>query len=359
MRGRRLLAVVLSVLVLVGGASSVAVGDGGPETDDGASVCDDVDAAGNVLVAVVPGSNEPLQGDHRFYGQTTLDLRLCSSDGLVTPYGDAWALAAGDGYEILNETDDGPRVRLERGYGQVSFPEAVNRKQVSDGIALVEPGDTAVEPTFENASRLYFSAPEHVESYRTHEAEFLAASNATTAAVGSLEETRAALAEGEELDSNATDTLQTLGDRVATTEARSEAFQRFLYQRIGTSPTPGVAETTLASVERREDESRRSAAEAVAAYRDALDDRASALRSSIRTNVLLGGGLGIVAGLLVGGALPYLVANRTIGRKRIDSSADYTRVALWLPVAGGILALVATLGGLAVVDGLGLLEVIL
>lgn len=342
------------------GAVDAAQASGGAVGE--AAVCDDVDASGNVLVATVPSTGERIQGEASLYGNMTLDLRLCGPEGAVTPYDDAWSLAGGDGYAVVNTTNQGPRVRLEPGYGSVAFPSQVQKKQVERGLVVTEPETNAVDPALAVEDRLYFSSPAAVDAYRTHEREFLNATEETRSTVTALNETTAGL-DGNgsvSFDANAAnESLEAVNDSVGTLSASGSAFRGFLLDAVGTSPTPGVVVDSLGTVDGRERAERTRALAAVNAYQDALEDRQGELAASIRGNILLAGALGLLLGVFGGAALPYLVANRTIGRKRIDSTADYNRYALWVPVGGGVLLVVATVGVVAATTGLSLFGVIL
>jgi len=371
MTGARRLALVVVVALLAGVAPATAGAvDAGPASGDALDVapassdvaaCDGVDASGNVLVATVPSTGERVQGEASLYANMTLDLRLCGPEGAVTPYGDAWSLAGGDGYSVLDATNQGPRVRLEPGYGAVEFPSQVQKKQVERGLVVTEPGTNAVDPALAVGDRLYFSSSATVESYRTHEDEFLNATEETRSAVTALNETTGALdGESASFDANAAnETLDAVNDSAGTLSASGSAFRRFLFDATGTSPTPGVVVESLQAVESRERAERTRAVAAVNAYREAAGDRRRSLAAAVRGNLFLAGGLGLVLGVLGGAALPYLVANRTIGRKRIDSTADYNRYALWVPVGGGVLLVAATVGVVAATTGLSLFGVIL
>jgi len=371
MTGVRQLALVVVVALLAGGAPATAgavdaaPGSGGaldvaPASSDVAA-CDGVDASGNVLVATVPSTGDRVRGEASLYGNMTLDLRLCGPEGAVTPYGDAWSLAGGDGFTVLETTTQGPRVRLEPGYGTVTFPSQVQKKQVERGLVVTEPGTNAVDPALAVEDRLYFSSSAAVESYRTHEDEFLNATEETQSAVTALNETTGALdSESASFDPNAAnETLDAVNESVGTLSASGSAFRGFLLDAVGTSPTPGVVVESLRTVDDRERADRTRAVAAVNAYEAAVEERRRSLAAAVRGNLLLAGGLGLLLGVLGGAALPYLVANRTIGRKRIDSTADYNRYALWVPVGGGVLLVAATVGVVAATAGLSLFGVIL
>jgi hypothetical protein len=366
MTGPRRLALVLGVAVLVGTLPATAGAvDAAPMPEDAvgeSAACDGVNASGNVLVATVPSTGERVQGEASLYANVTLDLRLCGPEGAVTPYGDAWSLAGDDGYTVLDTTNEGPRIRLEPGYAEVVFPAQVRKKQVERGLVVTEPEPNAVEPALAVADRLYFSSSAAVESYRAHEDEFLNATEEARSAVTALNESAAAL-EGDgstSFDASAAnDTLDAVNDSVGTLAASGSAFRGFLFDAVGTSPTPGVVVESLQAVGDRERADRSRAVAAVTAYQSALEERRQSLAAAVRGNLLLAGGLGLLLGVLGGAALPYLVANRTIGRKRIDSTADYNRYALWVPVGGGVLLVAATVGVVAATTGLSLFGVIL
>jgi hypothetical protein len=366
MTGTRQLSLVV-VVVLLAGAVPATVGAADAASVPGAAggeaaVCDDVDASGNVLVATVPSTGEPVQGETSLYGGMTLDLRLCGPEGAVTPYGDAWSLQEGDGYAVVDTTSQGPRVRLEDGFGTIAFPSEVQKKPVERGLVVTEPEANAVDPALAVEGRLYFSSPAAVDTYRTHERDFLNATEGTESAVAALNETTAAL-DGEESASfdadTANETLESVNDSVAALSSSGSAFRGFLFDAVGTSATPAVTVNSLQAADDRERTARDRAVAAVNAYRGALGGGPRAFAATLRGNLLLTGGLGLLLGVLGGAALPYLVANRTIGRKRIDSTADYNRYALWVPVGGGVLLVVATIGVVAATTGLSLFGVIL
>ncbi|WP_323676776.1 hypothetical protein [Halorubellus sp. PRR65] len=366
---RRYLAVVLAVAVLAGTmpAAVGAVDDSGLDSSatpagEATAVCDGVSGSGNVVVATLSSTGERVTGSAQLYANVTLDLRLCSSEGLVTPYGDAWKLQDDAGFEVVNETDRGPRVRLEPGYGSVEFPSKVRMKQVDSGLTVTEPAANAVDPAIGVDERLYLPSAGSVDEYLSRERAFVDASNRTSAATERLAETAAALNGSGSGSFNATTanrTLDRLDESVDELNASASSFRTFLFGVTGESPTPGVAVDTLDAVESSETTRRERATDAVAAYDAALDARERSLTSKIRNNLLLATGLGLVLGVLGGGALPYLVANRTIGRKRIDSTTDYNRYALWVPVGGGIALVAATLVVVALTAGLSLFGVIL
>jgi hypothetical protein len=366
MTGARQLALVVVVALLAGAAPATAGAvDSAPVSGSSAgeaAACDDVDASGNVLVATVPSTGERVQGEASLYGNMTLDLRLCGPEGTVTPYGDAWSLAGGDGYAVVDTTNQGPRVRLEPGYGTVTFPSQVQKKQVESGLVVTEPEANAVESALAVEDRLYFSSSTAVDAYRTHEAKFLNATEETRSAAGALNESTAALAANgsASFDANAAnESLEAVNASVGTLSTTGSAFRGFLLDAAGTSPTPGVVVESLEAVDDRERTERRRAAAAVSAYQDALEERQQSLAGAVRGTLLLASGVGLLLGVLAGAALPYLVANRTIGRKRIDSTADYNRYALWVPVGGGVLLVAATVGVVAATTGLSLFGVIL
>ncbi|MFC6955185.1 hypothetical protein [Halorubellus litoreus] len=377
MTGRRFFAVVLAVAVLAGTmpGAVAAVDASTPDsmaasttdstvasTSDTAAVCDGVSGSGNVVVATLASTGERVTGSERLYANVTLDLRLCSSQGLVTPYGDAWELQSSDGFEVLSASDRGPRVRLEPGYGTVEFPSKIRMKQVDSGLTVSEPVANAVNPAIGVDGRLYVSSAASVDEYRSLEGAFVGASNRTTSATTALAETTAALngsGSGEFNATTANRTLERLDASVAELNASASSFRTFLFGVARDSQTPGVAVDALDAVEASETAQREEANEAVAAYDAALDARERSLASTIRNNLFVAIGLGVVLGGLAGGALPYLVANRTIGRKRIDSTADYNRYALWVPVGGGIALVCATVLGVVVTTGFSLFGVIL
>jgi hypothetical protein len=364
MTGNGHLAVVLVVVSLAGvvPATAGAVGAAPASGAVGAAaVCDDVDAAGNVLVATVPNTDERVQGEAPLYGNMTLDLRLCGPEGTVTPYGDAWSLQGGDGFTVLDTTNEGPRVRLEPGYGTIKFPPQVQKKQVERGLVVTEPEANAVDPALAVDEELYFSSPAAVDTYRSREGEFLNATEETRSAVAALNETVAALNDSESsFDPDAAnETLESVNDSVAALSSSGSAFRGFLFDAVGTSPTPAVTVDSLQAADGREAAERTRAVAAVNAYQDAVRNRRGTLESTVRGNLFLAGGLGLLLGVLGGAALPYLVANRTIGRKRIDSTADYNRYALWVPVGGGVLLVAATIALVTLTTGLSLFGVIL
>jgi plasmid stabilization system protein ParE len=327
------------------------------------AACDAVETDGNVVVATLPGSDAALTDEATLYANTTLEVRLCSSEGAVTPYGDAWSLADDDGVEVLNESDAGVRVRLRPGFEAVSFPDLVTNRQVDRGLVVAEPTALAVEPALGEPDRLYVSSSERAESYREHEASFLAAVNETSATVAALNETTANLtgsdASGLGEPEATLAVIEDLNASVDETTSTSRSFRSFLFDVAVTSPTPTAAVDVLTAVEDRETDARSDAEHALAAYVDAAESRAAALQGTIRTNVLVGLVGGLLLGVIGGGALPYLVAEETIGRKRVNSAAAYNRVALWLPVGIGVLVLASTLVALAVTDGLAIFGVIL
>jgi Mg/Co/Ni transporter MgtE len=114
------------------------------------------------------------------------------------------------------------------------------------------------------------------------------------------------------------------------------------------------------NVSRTEERSaERAANDAMEGYESALDERATDARSTVRTNLLVGLLGGLLVGAVLGGVVPYVAASSTAGRIRVDSSAEYSRKAQWLPVGVGVLVLLATVGLLAATGGLSILTVIL
>jgi hypothetical protein len=328
------------------------------------AVCDSVETSGTVAVATVAGSEEPIRDDRALYAGTVLTIRLCDADGPVTPYGEngAWFLAAGDGYEIQNTTDRGVTIRLTDGYGQVAVPAQVRPAEKTDtGPTFTEPSPNVVRPAFGDGT-LFLPTADDVGTYDEREDGFRAALNETATAADRLESLSAAVNDSgltAARATNATETLRALATATNATDRTGGEYRSYLFRVAGESPTPGVAVAAI-DVSRTEERSAETAAnEAMEGYESALDERATDARSTVRTNLLVGLLGGLLVGAVLGGVVPYVAASSTAGRIRVDSSAEYSRKAQWLPVGVGVLVLLATVGLLAATGGLSILTVIL
>lgn len=344
-----------------GGVAAESPAQPGP-TD--VAVCDAVETSETVAVASFAGDEEPIRDDRALYAGTVLTIRLCDGDGVVTPYGEngAWFLADGDGYEIRNTTDSSVTIRLTEGYGQLAVADRVRPTEKTDTApTFTEPAPNVVEPAFGEGT-LFLRDDDAVGSYGEHEASFRTALNQTGDATARLESLTTAVESGgltEARASNATETLRALSSATNATDRAGSEYRSFLFRTAGESPTPGVAVDAIDDSRQTESTVEADAGAAVAEYESVLQTRASGARSTIRTNLLVGLLGGLLVGVVLGGVVPYAAASRTEGRIRVDSSTEYSRKAQWLPVAAGVLVLLATVGLLAATGGLSILQVIL
>jgi len=357
-----LCAVWLVAAPLAGGG--VAAQPGATAGPGDVAVCDSVDASDPVAVATVAGSDEPIRDDSALYAGTVLTIRLCDADGVVTPYGEngAWSIADGDGYEIQNRTDSSVTIRLTEDYGQLAVAGQLRPAGKTDtGPTFTEPTPNVVEPAFGDGT-LFLPTADAVGTYGEREASYRTALNETTAATDRLESLSAAVNGSGLTDAratNATETLRALAAATNATDRTAAEYRSYLFQVAAESPTPGVAVDAIDASREREGTVEQDADGAVASYESALDARASDARSTMRTNLLVGLIGGLLVGVVLGGVVPYAAASRTEGRIRVDSSAEYSRKAQWLPVGVGVLVLLATVGLLVATDGLSILTVIL
>jgi hypothetical protein len=357
-----LCAVWLVAAPVAGGVVTAQPGATAEPTD--LAVCDSVEASGTVAVATVAGSEEPIRDDRALYAGTVLTIRLCDADGVVTPYGEngAWFLAVGDGYEIRNTTDRGVTIRLTEGYGQLAVAAQVRPAEKTDtGPTFTEPSPNVVQPAFAEGT-LFLPTADTVGTYGEHEDSYRTALNETAATTDRLESLSTAVNETgltEARVTNATETLRTLASATNATDRTGGEYRSHLFRVAGESPTPGVAVDAIDASRERERTVEQDAAGAVRSYESALDARATDARSTVRTNLLVGLVGGLLVGVVLGGVVPYVAASSTEGRIRVDSSAEYSRKAQWLPVGVGVLVLLATVGLLAATGGLSILTVIL
>ncbi|MFD1645831.1 hypothetical protein [Haloarchaeobius litoreus] len=328
------------------------------------AVCDSVEASDTVAVATVAGGEAPIRDDRAMYAGTVLTIRLCDADGVVTPYGEngAWVLTDGDGYEILNTTDSGATIRLTEGYGQLALADRVRPTEKTDtGPTFTEPSPNVVQPAFAEGT-LFLPTADDVEVYDEHEASFRTALNETAAASDRLESLATTVNDSGLTGAraaNATETLRTLASATNATASEGDDYRSSLFRMAGESPTPGVAVDAIDASRDEERTAETNANEAMASYESALDSRADAARSTVQRNLLIGLVGGLLVGVVLGGVVPYVAASNTEGRIRVDSSAEYSRKAQWLPVGVGVLVLLATVGVLAAASGGSILQVIL
>ncbi|MFC4407781.1 hypothetical protein [Haloarchaeobius iranensis] len=357
-----LCAVWLVAAPFAGGGVAAQAAATGDSAD--VAVCDSVESSGTVAVATVPGSDEPLRDDRALYAGTRLTIRLCDADGVVTPYGEsgAWFLAAWDGYEIQNTTDSSVTIRLTEGYGQLTVASQVRPTgKAETGPTVTEPTPNVVQPAFGDGT-LFVPTADAVGTYGEHEASYRTALNETAATTDRLESLSSAVNGSGLTDTratNATETLRALAAATNATDRTGGEYRSYLFRVAAESPTPGVAVDAIDASREREDTVEQDAAGAVESYESALDARASDARSTVKTNLLVGLVGGLLVGVVLGGVVPYVAASSTEGRIRVDSSAEYSRKAQWLPVGVGVLVLLATVGLLVATDGLSILTVIL
>ncbi|WP_256301399.1 hypothetical protein [Haloarchaeobius salinus] len=344
-----------------GGVAAQAATTPGPAD---VAACDSVEATDPVAVATLAGSEEPIRDDRALYAGTVLTIRLCDADGVVTPYGEngAWYFADGDAYELQNRTDSSVTIRLTEGYGQLQVAAQVRPAgKTETGPAFTEPSPNIVQPAFTEGT-LFLPTADAVGTYGEREADFRGSLNETTAAADRLESLSTAVNESGLTDAratNATETLRTLASAANATDRAGSEYRSYLFGVADESPTPGVAVGAIDASREEERSAAADANEAKASYESALDSRAAAARSTVRTNLLVGLVGGLLVGVVLGGIVPYVAASSTEGRIRVDSSAEYSRKAQWLPVGVGVLVLLATVGLLAATGGRSILQVIL
>lgn len=321
--------------------------DGQTVTRTGA--CEGVAANESAVAATVPAGRTVIDGTVALHPGSELLLDLCAPANATGE----WRLRASsdDRVEVLERGDDRVRVRVVADGEWWAGDLATGTPDAAPTIRAV---DTGVETALVDG-RLPVPSTDAAQRLRSAEETLDEREDAVAATGQNLSETVDAMRGGDRApDGAANATLSTYREYAAAVDD----LQRVLYD-VGESGAGGPAvDRAFAALDDRERRATRELAAHLETYDRALAERERALVRTLRVRIvgLLGGGL--LAGTVLGAALPLYRGRKARAALARGEWARYPRWVVLLPVVLGLLLLVGGLGWIAYELGWTLLEVV-
>ncbi|ELY65897.1 hypothetical protein [Natrinema versiforme] len=305
----------------------------------------DIDCPGTDSTVVGDIDGEWVDGEEQLYEGSTFDIAYCN-DG--STYEGDWLTDDGaDGFEIRDEpssTTEGVYTVAITGEAgtTVAFDDYVTLNDVESGLTVTVAG----EPTGEAAL---------AELEDEHAAEYLEARRSLENATTALNETTAALEEGDADIAAAEEDLDELNTTYGNMNDRADALNSYLLAEAEAGNESGAI-GALAAVQADASQQREETDDAVERYQTAVETERSAAQSTVRMTTLGSLAAGLVVGVAAGAAVPLVAARRVEETMKLSRNVSYDRktalvpilVGLALAVAGG--ALLVTLGGVELLE---------
>lgn len=342
---RRSFVVALVALALV------ATGPAAAEHVSPRTVCEQRDGA--VLVGVLADGTQ-LDGEATLYAGTVLDLVLCT-DGDPEPHGTAWNLDVA-GLQVVpadehDENDD--YVLRVRVIGDApNLPAAIEEKDDVGGLTVHVRG----QPTHETATgqKVTFPNASAKQAYVEAEADFVADRRAIVEAANALNETSAALVDGDEVDPSTFEEAISAFERTGSLSAARRGMEARLFATASQTGDP-AAIRAMASLAEREAATRTAVRRSLEGYESALGVATRQARTTVLVN-LFGA---LVAGLVVGSIPSWWYARQKLSdvdydaQFNSDAAANLAHVAG--PLAFAVVVLLLSVAALYVLGGVDLL----
>jgi hypothetical protein len=322
-------------------------------------VCQRADVSERTIVGVLPGPTDGvLKTRTSLYPGSTLHLVLCNDQGPIPE----WSLVADPGFRELSSTDTTTTVRITGRRYPVAFGELLRERDDVAGVTVGSPTTVAYAPKLADGGRIVFRNRSSKGAFVNGEQSFLASESHLERNVTALRNVTATLDEGaplteERADRVAQRILPAVDQHEGELNATGSVLRDEAFDLVEADRSPRVASEVIRRSERREraleDETRSTLREYVAV----LDERASAAKNDILTNLLLATLVGSVVGIALGFIFPYHRAQQFEGKARLTSKDEYGRRAFALPAIAGLVVVVLTVALVFYLGGVSVIEV--
>lgn len=342
---------LLVVAVAPAGASQPAASSADP-----GSVCQGNSGSDSVRAVTVGPAGENVTDAGPFYAGTELYLVLC--DGSTREITDTYEIQ-GAGVRVVNTNDTYYEVQLTGETGTVDLGAAVGQRASGPSVNLTTGAQASTRLVDQP---IPFTNATLARDYERAETRFNTSLAEVRNTTDRLNRTTSSIRNGtvnETILGAANETLRALRENTTAVRNSTRNASAVLYANVrGGVPNSVYSWNAKRALDISGAEATENASAALAAYYEALGERRAAIASTIRTNFLLGAGLGLLVGLLLGAFKPHRSGKEVDHYRDYNSQETYDRSVVYLPVGVGVAVVLAAVALLLFGDS-GVLQVML